>query len=155
MEKDEGRREDVKAILADIATPWQEAADQIIVPDESAIPPADRTPEQIAESVAKGRELFYSATKGNCLQCHGPTGLGDGQQTDFDDWSKINKAFIDNTASLETEIGELQKQLGELDGDVRDRSGHRVRGEGGRVETAPRVDGPPAAAAERDPAQLA
>jgi mono/diheme cytochrome c family protein len=120
LEKDEGRREDIKAMLTDIATPWQEAADQVIVPDESAVPPSDRTPERIAESVAKGRELFYSATKGNCLQCHGPTGLGDGQQTDFDDWSKINKAFVDNTASLETEIGELQKKLSTLQGDERE-----------------------------------
>jgi mono/diheme cytochrome c family protein len=119
LEKDEGRREDVMALVADIATPWQEAAQQIIVPDESAIPPADRTPEQIAESVAKGRELFYSATKGNCLQCHGPTGLGDGEQSDFDDWSKISKAFIDNTAALETEIEELQKNLAQLEGDAR------------------------------------
>jgi mono/diheme cytochrome c family protein len=119
LEKDEGHREAVMGMLSDIATPWQEASEQVIVPDESAIPPAERTPEQIAESVAKGRELFYSATKGNCLQCHGPTGLGDGQQTDFDDWSKINKAFIDNTASLEIEIGELQKNLGQLNGDER------------------------------------
>ena len=120
LEKDEGHREEVMAMLTEIATPWQEAAEQIIVPDESAIPPADRTPEEIAESVAKGRELFYSATKGNCLQCHGPTGLGDGEQTDFDDWSKINKAFIDNTASLETEIEELQKNLAELKGEAHD-----------------------------------
>ena len=31
------------------------------------------------------------------MQCHGPTGLGDGQQTDFDNWSKANKEFIDKT----------------------------------------------------------
>jgi mono/diheme cytochrome c family protein len=24
-----------------------------------------------------------------CIKCHGPTGLGDGQTTDFDDWTKI------------------------------------------------------------------
>ena len=35
-------------------------------------------------AVAAGRELFYSATKGNCMQCHGPTALGDGQQTAYD-----------------------------------------------------------------------
>ena len=80
------------------------------MPEEPAIPPADRTPEQIAESVAKGRELFYSATKGNCMQCHGPTGLGDGQQTDFDNWSKANKEFIDKTDNLVLEIQELKQR---------------------------------------------
>lgn len=32
-----------------------------------------------------GRELFFS--KGNCLQCHGDTGVGDGQLSNFDDWT--------------------------------------------------------------------
>ena len=89
----------VNDLLADVVEGWHTAGEQIIVPDESAIPPADRTPEQIAESAAKGRELFYSATKGNCMQCHGPTGLGDGQQDDFDDWSKDNKKFIDEVVN--------------------------------------------------------
>ncbi len=110
----------VNDLLATIMENWQAAPEQIIVPEEAAIPPAERTPEQIAESVAKGREHFYSATKGNCMQCHGPTGLGDGQQTDFDNWSKANKQFIDGTAGLESEIEQLRKQLAELDGEARD-----------------------------------
>ncbi len=109
----------VNDLLANIMTGWQEAASQIIVPEEPAIPPADRTPEQIAESAAKGRELFYSAAKGNCMQCHGPTGLGDGQQTDFDNWSKANKEFIDKTDNLVLEIQELKQRLPELEGDER------------------------------------
>jgi mono/diheme cytochrome c family protein len=116
--------EELKALVVDdllaiIVENWNAAPDQVIVPEESAIPPADRTPEQIAESAAKGRELFYSATKGNCMQCHGPTGLGDGQQTDFDNWSKANKQFIDTTIALESEIEELRKQLDELEGEER------------------------------------
>ena len=73
-------------MLAEVLEPWQAAAASIVVP-EDAIPEDNRTPEEIAESVAKGRELFYG-TKANCFTCHGPTGLGDGQQTDFDVWSK-------------------------------------------------------------------
>jgi mono/diheme cytochrome c family protein len=107
----------VNDLLANIMTGWQEAPSQVIVPDDSMLPPADRTLEQIAESVAKGRELFYSAAKGNCMQCHGPTGLGDGQQTDFDNWSKANNAFIDKTKDMVTEIQELKKQLPEMEGD--------------------------------------
>jgi mono/diheme cytochrome c family protein len=109
----------VNDLLANIMTGWQEAANQVIVPEEPALPPADRTPEQIAESAAKGRELFYSAAKGNCMQCHGPTGLGDGQQTDFDNWSKANKEFIDKTDNLVLEIQELKQRLPELQGDER------------------------------------
>jgi mono/diheme cytochrome c family protein len=106
-------------LLATVVQGWQEAGQNIIVPEDSAIPQADRTSQQIAESAAKGRELFYSATKGNCMQCHGPTGLGDGQQTDFDNWSKANKQFADETVALEAEISDLRQQLGELQGEER------------------------------------
>lgn len=42
--------------------------------------------------VAEGRDLFF--TKGNCAQCHGETGYGDGEATNFDAWTKewINSA---------------------------------------------------------------
>ncbi len=39
-----------------------------------------------------GKEIFFS--KGNCMQCHGETGIGDGQ-LDFDDWTKDWTANID------------------------------------------------------------
>jgi mono/diheme cytochrome c family protein len=35
--------------------------------------------------VDRGRELFFA--KGNCMQCHGDTGVGDGQLSTFDDWT--------------------------------------------------------------------
>ena len=110
----------VNDLLASVVEQWQGAAEQVILPEESALPSDDRTPEQIAESIAEGRELFYSATKGNCMQCHGPTALGDGQQTDFDNWSKANKQFFDDTDALVLEIQELQKGLSELEGDERE-----------------------------------
>jgi mono/diheme cytochrome c family protein len=110
----------VNDMLATVTAGWQDANNQVIVPQEPTLPPADRTPEQVAESAAKGRELFYSATKGNCMQCHGPTGLGDGQQTDFDNWSKANNQFIDDTESLVLEIQELRKGLAELSGEEYD-----------------------------------
>jgi mono/diheme cytochrome c family protein len=110
----------VNDLLATVMEGWQGASEQVIVPDESAVPPADRTPEQIAESTAKGRELFYSAAKGNCMQCHGPTGLGDGQQTDYDNWSKATKQFIDETTALAEEVQELRNNLSGLQGDERE-----------------------------------
>lgn len=93
----------VKEILAEVLAPWQEAGDQVIVPAEDQIPEDNRTPEEIGESIAKGRDLFYG-TKANCFTCHGPTGLGDGQQTDYDIWSKEQKAFDDATIQLQESI---------------------------------------------------
>ncbi len=45
----------------------------------------DATTVEHAALVAQGRQLFYG--KANCLQCHGDTGLGDGQQDNYDDWT--------------------------------------------------------------------
>ena len=71
----------------------------LIRPEEGKLPADDRTAAEIAESVTKGRELFYG-TKANCVKCHGPTALGDGQQDDYDIWSKATKKFEDDTAML-------------------------------------------------------
>jgi mono/diheme cytochrome c family protein len=88
----------VKELLTEIVDDWAAANEQIIVPTEEEIPADDRTPDQIAESVAKGRELFFGV-RANCVKCHGPTGLGDGQQDDFDNWNKANKLFLDSVAA--------------------------------------------------------
>jgi mono/diheme cytochrome c family protein len=88
----------VKELLTEIVDDWAAANEQIIVPTEDEIPADDRTPDQIAESVAKGRELFFGV-RANCVKCHGPTGLGDGQQDDFDNWNKANKLFLDSVAA--------------------------------------------------------
>ena len=40
---------------------------------------ADKTPNPVpssAESIAKGKELYFERTKGNCVFCHGDTGSG-------------------------------------------------------------------------------
>lgn len=41
------------------------------------------------ELIIKGKELFHGA--GGCVQCHGPTGLGDGQTENYDDWNQWAK----------------------------------------------------------------
>lgn len=48
-----------------------------------------------AEFIDLGRKLFFA--KGNCLQCHGDTGVGDGQLSNFDDWTNDwkNSANVD------------------------------------------------------------
>jgi mono/diheme cytochrome c family protein len=97
-EKDAEQRSIVMELLTEIVDEWSSVNEQIIVPDEEAIPSDKRSPEEVAESVAKGRELFYGV-RANCVKCHGPTGLGDGQQDDFDNWNKAHKLFLDSLAS--------------------------------------------------------
>jgi len=98
-------------ILVEIVDEWDSASESVIAPDEEQIPADDRTEEQIAASVVAGRELFYG-TKANCIKCHGPTALGDGQQDDHDNWSKAHKKFLDDLVkSQESENPEEDRML--------------------------------------------
>ncbi len=85
---------------AAIAEDWLRAEDEVVeVPEPPAdIPVAESYEEyiellqgdqadKIVESVERGRELFVGKTA-NCSKCHGETGRGDGQTTDYDDWTK-------------------------------------------------------------------
>jgi mono/diheme cytochrome c family protein len=110
----------VNDLLAGVMEGWQSADEQVIVPDDTAIPADNRSPEEVAQSAAKGRELFFSATKGNCVKCHGPTALGDGQQDDYDNWNKANVQFIEDTKALAAEIGDIKAGLAQLEGEERE-----------------------------------
>jgi mono/diheme cytochrome c family protein len=103
----------VKELLANVLGPWQEANDQVINPTEEGLPADNRTPEEIGESIAKGRELFYG-TKANCFTCHGPTGLGDGQQNDFDIWAKEQNTFDIANKDLTESIKSQHKAIAAL-----------------------------------------
>ncbi|MBX3432896.1 MAG: c-type cytochrome [Pirellulales bacterium] len=99
------QREAIAEIVAGVVEAWGEANDSIVVPADGDIPDDDRSAEEIAASVAKGRELFYDK-RANCYTCHGPTGLGDGQTTDYDNWTKEQLAVIEATTQLEKSIAE-------------------------------------------------
>ncbi len=96
---DAEQRKVVTDMLTEIADEWRDANEQVIVPEEDQIPEENRTAEEIAASVDLGRELFYG-TQANCVKCHGPTGLGDGQTDDQDSWNKPNKTFLADTERL-------------------------------------------------------
>jgi mono/diheme cytochrome c family protein len=89
----------VNEILAEVVAPWQAATGLVIVPNEDELPDEDRSPDELAESIALGRELFYGA-KANCVKCHGPTALGDGQQDEYDEWMNELVAFGKGTDDL-------------------------------------------------------
>ncbi len=111
----------VNDLLGEIVAGWKESNEQVMIPELAAVPPENRPSNVVAESVTKGRDLFYG-TKANCVKCHGPTALGDGQQDDFDIWSKTNKQFIDQTQSLADSIAEAKKELAKLQGEELDQA---------------------------------
>ncbi len=72
-------------IVTEVVQAWIEG-------DTQAVAIAERSegwqdPEAFAASVARGREIFYGPIA-NCVKCHGDSALGDGQTTDYDDWTK-------------------------------------------------------------------
>jgi mono/diheme cytochrome c family protein len=105
----------------DVVAGWKEANENVIMPDENKLPAHDRAVKDVAESAKKGRELFYG-TKANCIKCHGPTALGDGQQDDYDIWSKATKKFEDDTAALPASIKSLKEAMANQTGDEREAS---------------------------------
>jgi mono/diheme cytochrome c family protein len=53
------------------------------------------------------------------VKCHGPTGLGDGQQDDYDNWNKANMQF-----ELDTEA--LVKRLQSINAEMSGKSGEEL-----------------------------
>lgn len=70
-----GSRARIAKVVRDVATEWKEAAGKSLNPSAERKTP---TGDALAASIAKGRELFQG--KGGCVQCHGPSGLGDGRR---------------------------------------------------------------------------
>lgn len=116
---DEEQRGVIMDMLGEIVAAWNEAPDELVIPTAADLPSRKRSAEELEASVAQGRELFYG-TRANCVQCHGPTGLGDGQQTDYDIWSKATVQFINDTTGLETTIQDVKKGLVNLSGEELD-----------------------------------
>jgi len=74
---------EVKERVKSVVEKWDGAAAAV-----TAIPQRPTmNAEQLAASIKHGRELFYG-TIANCVKCHGDSALGDGQTTDFDEWTK-------------------------------------------------------------------
>lgn len=114
---DPDQREEIMGLLADdVVAKWEAASEMVVVPGEEGMPGNDRSAAEVTASVAAGRALFYG-TKANCVKCHGPTGLGDGTQDDYDIWSKAVVTFDADTVSLENSIATDKKNLAELEGD--------------------------------------
>jgi mono/diheme cytochrome c family protein len=72
---------DVMGIVEEVTTAWA-GADAL-----ATAVPAPPSNFESPDSVARGRELFFSQTA-KCASCHGDTALGDGETNDFDVWTK-------------------------------------------------------------------
>ena len=74
---------------------WEKAPEMAVQPPQQ---PAAETPQQVAASIAAGRELFLGESA-KCFQCHGREGRGDGEQSElYDDWNapqtKVDPAWF-------------------------------------------------------------
>jgi len=78
-------RAEQAAAIRDYVT---EVVQKWLVADSQATPIAAPDPDRdLAASIRHGRDLFYGPIA-NCIKCHGESALGDGQTTDYDDWTK-------------------------------------------------------------------
>jgi len=82
-------------LLTEIADAWTDAEDEVEeveapedVPVPGLTPESDIDADELAASIAKGRELFVGSVAA-CSKCHGDSGKGDGKQlADYDEWTK-------------------------------------------------------------------
>ncbi len=94
---------DADILFEDILTPvvdmWADAA-RMAVPQRAD--PTSKADEQLSASIARGYEL-YSSKNAQCVQCHGPNGEGDGQQSELYDGRNDRKkgATPEQTARLD------------------------------------------------------
>lgn len=103
----------VDEILKSVAESWSGASEQIINPPAESEEAAVAANAGSADAIAKGRQIFYDSKTGNCVKCHGPSELGDGQTTDYDDWSKRVFEMLRDTneslAGIPKERAEIEK----------------------------------------------
>lgn len=84
----------VEGYLQPVIDAWASAEQEVVNPPQRS---GSQTPQDLRESIAKGRELFFKK-EAQCTKCHGPTALGDGNDGGpekdqlFDDWNKDKKA---------------------------------------------------------------
>lgn len=88
----------LEGYMQPVVDAWASAEQDIINPPARS---ESQTPQDLRESIAKGRALFFKK-ESQCTKCHGPTGLGDGNDGGpekdqlFDMWNKEKKS--DNLA---------------------------------------------------------
>lgn len=80
-EKVQDQRRVIGEFVARVADAWARAP-ALVTPVSPPLPGTE--PD---EAVARGRALYFGDVAG-CVKCHGESAEGDGQTTDYDDWTK-------------------------------------------------------------------
>lgn len=84
----------METYLQPVIDSWAAAEEAVIRPPER---PETSTPDELAASIEAGRKLFFNKDA-QCTKCHGPTGLGDGNDGSpedkrlFDVWNEKKQA---------------------------------------------------------------
>lgn len=89
----------IEEVVAEIGGSWLDAEDEVVeieIPADLPVPAsheelvtmlAGDSGDALRQSIERGRELFVG-TIASCSKCHGTSGRGDGQEADYDDWTK-------------------------------------------------------------------
>jgi mono/diheme cytochrome c family protein len=107
----------IDEVLAEVVASWTSAAEMATeVPDR----PAEYDPlsesydvTALRESIDRGQKLYYTSVA-NCYSCHGPSQLGDGQVTDYDQWTKEYFDWTNKNAENYAEELARYQELGGL-----------------------------------------
>jgi mono/diheme cytochrome c family protein len=101
----------VEGALQPVIDLWARADSAVVDPPARPAEAAIDTPEQLAASIEAGRKLFLDTKRGQCVNCHGPTGLGDGGEAIYDIWndakvqlSKTDPDRVDELYSLPIQV---------------------------------------------------
>jgi mono/diheme cytochrome c family protein len=76
----------VTDMIAQVVGNWTRPAEVMADPAAEVAAPPDMTSSELAASRKRGQVLFYGFAQ--CIKCHGESALGDGQTTDYDEWTK-------------------------------------------------------------------
>ncbi|NIL97555.1 MAG: c-type cytochrome [Planctomycetales bacterium] len=98
-------------VVASILYKWAAAPTRIVQPVVPTVPlnsqSSGKDAEALAASIERGRKLFFSAET-KCASCHGDAALGDGETTNFDDWTK---AVFQPDANMQIEAAHAAEML--------------------------------------------
>jgi mono/diheme cytochrome c family protein len=101
-------QQDQKAAVADavgqVVGNWTRPAELMAEPAAEVAARPEMTESELVESRQRGQALFYGFAQ--CIKCHGESALGDGQTTDYDEWTKEFIGDGKNTELVATLVSE-------------------------------------------------
>jgi mono/diheme cytochrome c family protein len=102
----------IDEVLSEVVAGWTTAVENVTEVPERPSEYDPLSPEYdlqaLRDSTERGRKLYYTSVA-NCYSCHGPSQLGDGQVTDYDQWTKEYFDWTNKNAdNYEAELAKYQ-----------------------------------------------